>query len=83
MALVEKTVIDKIEVVGPFKHIQVRENRQVVDDATGEVRVEGEYHRYALGPTDDISAHHDDVKAIANAVWTDEIKAAYADQISG
>ena len=83
MALVEKTVIDKIEVVGPFKHIQVRENRQVVDDATGEVRVEGEYHRYVLGPTDDISAHPDDVKAIANAVWTDEIKAAYAEHIAG
>ena len=83
MALVEKTVIDKIEVVGPFKHVQVRENRQVVDDATGEVRVEGEYHRYALGPTDDISAQPDDVKAIANAVWTDEIKAAYAEHIAG
>ena len=82
MALIEKTVIDKIEVVGPFKHIQVRENRQVVDDATGEVRVEGEYHRYALAPTDDISAQPDDVKAIANAVWTDEIKAAYTAHVA-
>jgi hypothetical protein len=78
MALVERTIIDKIEVVGPFKHIQVRENRQVVDDATGEVRVEGEYHRYALGPNDDISGQPADVQAVANVVWTDEIKAAYA-----
>ena len=83
MALVEKTVIDKIEVVGPFKHIQVRENKQIVNDATDEVDADNNYHRYALGPTDEIYAQPADVKAIANLLWTDEIKAAYTAHIAG
>ena len=83
MALVERTIIDKIEVVGPFKHIQVRENKQIVNDATDEVVADNNYHRYALAPTDDISAQPADVKAIANVLWTDEIKAAYTAHIAG
>ena len=78
MALIEKTIIDKIEVVGPFKHVQVREDRQIVDGATDEVKASGQWHRYVLSPGDDISSQPADVQAIANAVWTDEIKAAYA-----
>ena len=78
MALIEKTIVDKIEVVGDFKHVQVRQDRQIVDDATDDVRSRGNYHRYVLSPGDDLSGQPDDVAAIANAVWTDEIKAAYA-----
>ena len=78
MALIEKTIIDKIEVVGPFKHVQVREDKQIVDDATDEVKANGNWHRYALSPGDDLSGQPADVVAVANAVWTDEVKAAYA-----
>jgi hypothetical protein len=77
MALIEKTIVDKIEVVGNFKHIQVRQDRQIVDDATDEVRSRGNFSRYVLAPDADLSGQPDDVSAIANAVWTDEIKAAY------
>ena len=78
MALIEKTITDKIEVVGDFKHVQVREDRQIVDDATDDVRSRGNFHRYVLSPGDDLSGQPADIAAIANAVWTDEIKAAYA-----
>ena len=78
MALIEKTIVDKIEIVGPFKHVQVRQDRQIVDDATDDVRSRGNFHRYVLTPGDDLSGEPADVAAIANAVWTDEIKAAYA-----
>ncbi len=78
MALIEQTITDKIEVVGPFKHVQVRQDKQVVDDATDEVKAHGQWHRYVLSPGDDLSGQPDDVAAIADAVWTDEIKAAYA-----
>ena len=77
MALIEKTIIDKIEIVGTFKHVQVREDRQIVDDATGEIKASGNWHRYALSPDADLSGQPADVTAIANAAWTDEIKAAY------
>ena len=77
MALIEKTIVDKIEVVGIYKFVQVREDKQIVDDATDEVKVTGQWHRYVLTPTDDLSGQPADVQAVANAVWTDEIKAAY------
>ena len=77
MALIEQTVTDKIEVVGRFKHIQVRQDKQIIDDATDEVKARGQWHRYTLNCHDDISSQPADVQAIANAVWTDEIKAAW------
>jgi len=82
MALVEKTIIDKIEVVGAFKHVQVREDRQIVDDATDEIKAKGNWHRYAMSPGDDLSDKPTDVAAVANAVWTDEVKAAYVAHIA-
>ena len=82
MALIEKTIIDKIEVVGIFKHVQVREDKQIVDDATDEVKASSNYHRYVLSPGADLSGQPADVAAVANAVWTDEIKAAYAAHIA-
>jgi len=78
MALVEKTIVDKIEVVGDFKHVQVRQDNLIVDDVTDEIKSRGNFHRYVLTPGDDLSGQPDDVVAIASAVWTDEIKAAYA-----
>ena len=78
MALIEKTIVDKIEIVGPYKFVQVREDRQIVDDVTDEVKATGQWHRYVLRPTDNISGQPADVQAIANTVWTDEIKAAWA-----
>jgi hypothetical protein len=77
MALIEKTTINKIEIVGDFKHIQVREDRQIVDDGTNEIKTSGNWHRYVLAPGDDLSGQPADVVAIANAIWTDEIKAAW------
>ena len=78
MALVEQTIIDKIEVTGRFKHVQVRQDKQIVDDATNEVTVSGRWHRYVLNPSDDISGQPSDVRGVANAVWTDEVKATWA-----
>jgi hypothetical protein len=77
MALTEKIIVDKIEVVGEFKHVQVRQDNQIIDDATDEVKAHGQWHRYVLSPGDDLSGQPADVAAVANAVWTDEIVAAY------
>jgi len=78
MPLIEKTITDKIEIVGDFKHVQVRQDNLIVDDDTDDVRSRGNYHRYVLAPGADLSGQPADVAAIANAVWTDEIKSAYA-----
>tara|TARA_Y100000310_G_scaffold41143_1_gene38566 strand:- start:195 stop:467 length:273 start_codon:yes stop_codon:yes gene_type:complete len=79
MALIEKTIISKIEVVAPHYHVQIREDNQIIDDETNEIKSDGNYHRYVLAPGDDLSGQSADVAAVANAVWTQEIIAAYAE----
>jgi len=74
MALEKRTVEDKIEIVGDFKHIQVRTATQIVED--GAV-ISSSFHRHVLSPSDDVSSQSAEVQAIAAAVWTDEVKAAW------
>jgi len=75
MALTERTVEDKIEIVGDFKHVQVRTATIIERDG---VEISRSYHRHALAPDADISGESAEVQAICNAVWTQEIKDAYA-----
>ena len=79
MSLVERTVVTKIEVVSEFKHIQIQTDNQIIDDATGEIKAKDNFHRKVIHPGDDYSNESDDVKVIADAVWTDEIIQKMAD----
>jgi hypothetical protein len=36
------------------------------------------YHRHSLAPDADISNEHSEVQAVCNAVWTQDVKDAYA-----
>ena len=88
MALTETKEYDKLEIVGQFKVVQVRETTVFKKDG---VELSRKYHRFALPPGDidtnqnwtdtDISGATDEVKAICAAVWTDEVKAAYKQQL--
>ena len=75
MALTERTVEDKIEVVGDYKHIQVR--TAVVIERDG-VEISRSFSRHVVAPDADVSGESAEVQAIAAAVHTDEVKAAYA-----
>ena len=75
MALTERTVEDKIEIVGDYKHVQVRTATVIERDG---VEISRSFHRHALAPDADISGESAEVQAICNAVWTQEIKDAYA-----
>jgi hypothetical protein len=75
MALTERTVEDKIEIVGDYKHVQVRTATIIERDG---VEISRSFHRHALAPDADISGESAEVQAICNAVWTQEIKDAYA-----
>ena len=35
MALVERTVVTKVEVVSEYKHIQIQTDNQIIGDETG------------------------------------------------
>ena len=74
MALTKKIEIDKIEVVGEYKNIQVREAVIVSEDG---VELSRSFHRYALSPDADLTDQPADVVSLSNIFWTDEIKAAY------
>ena len=75
MALIESTIQDKIEVVGDFKHIQVRTATVIKRD---DVEISRSFNRHVVAPDADISGESDDVKAICAVVHTDAIKTAYA-----
>ena len=78
MSLTEKTIQDKIEIVGAFKHIQIRTARVIYDNGT---EISRSYHRHVVAPdisADDLANESAEVQAICNAVHTDAIKTAYA-----
>ena len=75
MALTEETVQDKIEIVGDFKHVQVRTATVIKRDSA---EISRSFSRHVVAPNDDITGESAEVQAICNAVHTDAIKAAYA-----
>ena len=76
MALTEETVQDKIEIVGDFKHVQVRTATVIKRDGT---EISRSFSRHVVAPdASDITGESAEVQAICNAVHTDEVKAAYA-----
>ena len=73
MALEEKSVVDKIEVL-LLGQIQVRTRQQVLKDGT---EIAATFHRHVLSPGDDTANEDPRVAAIAAATWTEEVVAAY------
>ncbi len=84
MALSESIEYDKIEVVGEYATVQVREATVIKKDGKELTR---SFHRYVLevGTLDasdnlidtDISSQPAKVQAICNALWTDSLKSSY------
>jgi hypothetical protein len=74
MALTKTQKVDKIEIVGDYKHVQVRTATVIEEDG---VELSRSFHRHVVSPLDDCSGECAEVQAIAAAVHTDEVKAAY------
>jgi hypothetical protein len=73
MALTEKTIVDKIELL-ENNSIQVRTANVIDKDG---LEISRTFHRHVLNPGDDISEQDPKVQAVANAIWTEEIIAEY------
>ena len=87
MAITKEAIAEKIEVVGTW-NIQVAIDTVIKEDGT---EISRSRHRHVLQPftstkdgddkwthsATDISGEEASVQAIANAVWTDDVKAAY------
>jgi len=74
MAITKETQIGKIEVVGKYKCVQVRNDIVIIED--GE-ELSRKYHRHSLMPDADISNETTEVQGVCNAVWTQDVKDAY------
>lgn len=74
MAITKTTEIAKIEVVGEYKAVQVKTDTVIKEDGK---EISRSAHRHVLHPDMDISGEDADVQAVANAVWTDAVKAAW------
>ena len=91
MALEEIIEYDKIEVVGMYKHVQVRKASVIKKDGTELAR---SFQRYVLNPgtldgdnnlvdnpllkeSDGTTDIPDEVKAICTAAWTGTVKVAW------
>ena len=75
MALSEETVQDKIEIVGDYKHVQVRTATVIKRD---DVEISRAFSRHVVAPNSDVTGESTEVQAICAAVHTDAVKAAYA-----
>ena len=91
MALTETIEYDKIEVVGQYKHVQVRKANVIKRDG---IEVTRSFERFALDigtldasdnlvdnpltkEPDGVTDITDEVKAVCNAVWTTSVKNAW------
>ena len=76
MAITKELKISKIEVVGDYKALQVRTDTVIKEDGK---ELSRSSHRHVKHPDEDISGEDAEVQAVANAVWTDAVKAAWKD----
>ena len=75
MALTKTQKVDKIEIVGDYKHVQVRTATRVLEDG---VVLSQSFHRHVVAPDADISGETQEVQDVCNAVHTQAVKDAYA-----
>ena len=88
MAITKTTEIGQMEVVGEYKHVQVRTDPVIKEDGTELSRT---YHRHVLTPgklndsdalvDTDISGEDSAVQSVCNAVWTDAVKNAWKSKL--
>jgi hypothetical protein len=79
MALTEETIVDKIEIVGDYRHVQVRTATVIKRDG---VEISRSFHRHVVSPDKDTKDEDDFVKSICNLVHTDKVKADYLKMLS-
>ena len=78
MALSKEVINDKYEVVGVYRHIQVRTATIVKEDG---VELSRSFNRRVLTPDMNVSSESDEIKGMANSLWTDDVKKAWADKM--
>jgi len=76
MGLEKKTYVDKYEIVGVHKAIQVRTRTSIMEDGK---EISKSFFRKVLFPENDISGEIQEIKTLAAAIWTADVKKARTD----
>jgi hypothetical protein len=74
MSITKESEIDKVEIVGPYKVVQVREATVIKEDG---VELTRSFHRHAITPNCDTTAENSEIQAICSVVHTSAIKTVY------
>jgi hypothetical protein len=77
MALTKEKSYD-YEIRTKYKHIQEREKTAIIEDG---VEISSSFHRRVLTPDMDVSNESDEIKGMANALWTDAVKKAWDNKL--
>jgi|TARA_R100000008_G_C3541053_1_gene144775 hypothetical protein len=88
MALTKTTEEDRLEIVGTYKLVQIRQATIIKEDGKELSRT---FHRRVLNPgkldssnnlvDTDISGESSEVQSVCNAVWTTTVKDAWKDKL--
>ena len=78
MALEKVISEDKIEIVGPYKAVQIRTCTQVLEDG---VELSSGFHRHVVTAGQDYSNESAEVQAICEVVHTDAVVTAYNESL--
>jgi len=76
MAITKETVVDKCEVLGDYKQLQVRTATRIKEDG---VLLSETYHRHVVAPGDDLSEEDALVRSIGELVHTSDVISAWND----
>ena len=74
MALTKTVAVDKIEIVGDYKHVQVRTATIVSEDGA---ELSRSFHRHVIAPGDSTASETAEVQAICASVHTQSVIDAY------
>ena len=74
MALTERTEEDKIEIVGPYRMVQIRTATIIERDGK---EISRSFHRHTIAPGQSTSEESAEVQVICSTVHTDAVIAAY------
>ena len=68
---------DDYEIRTEWKHIQIRTKTSIMEDGA---EISYKYHRKVLTPDMDVSGESAEIQALANALWSADIKKAWVDK---
>ena len=77
MALSKEYSVD-YEIRTEYKHIQIREKTSIIEDGK---ELSHSFHRRVLAPNADVSNESDEIKGMADKLWTDAVKKAWDDKL--